>query len=165
MRKFIYFLMLLALPLGALAQNNGSTTRIIDPDAGRLFPYPVVPDSKTLLDQRCNYLVYHFWDRANIKQTFSTISKLQDAFGDWASFMPYATSDTVMMSIDRYIASVEKADAKMVPEMVKIAEHWFQGDSAEYSSDVLYLPFCKAGARAKKPTLPHVRVMLAELKS
>jgi len=150
MHKIIYLVFFFLLSIGTFAQNNGSTTRIIDPDAGRLFPYPVVPDSKTLLDQRCNYLVYHFWDRANIKQTFSTLTRLQDAFGDWASFMPYATADTVMMSIDRYIASVEKADGKLVPEMVKIAEHWFRGDSAEYASDVLYLPFCKAGARAKK---------------
>ncbi len=150
MRKFIYLVLLLLLPTGTFAQNNGSTTRVIDPDAGRLFPYPVVPDSKTLLDQRCNYLVYHFWDRANIKQTFSTISRLRDAFGDWASFMPYATADTVMLSIDRYIASVEKAGGKLVPDMVEIAEHWFRGDSAEYASDELFLPFCKAGARAKK---------------
>lgn len=132
------------------AQHSGSTTRIDDPDAGRLFPYPVVPDSKITLQQRCNYLVHHFWDRANIKQTFSTISKLQNAFGDWASFMIYASADTVMPAIDRYIASVEKADSKRVPDMVEIAEHWFQGDSAEYISDALFLPFCKAGARSKK---------------
>lgn len=151
MRKLIYFLLAIIFPAIAAAQtNSGSTTRIDDPDAGRLFPYPVVPDSKVTLDQRCNYLVYHFWDRANIKQTFSTVSKLKDAFGDWASFMPYATADTVMMSINRYIASVEKADSKRVPEMVSIAEHWFQGDSAQYASDALFLPFCQAAARSKK---------------
>lgn len=149
MRKLIYLLLLAILPVAAMAQN-GSTTRIDDPDAGHLFPYPVVPDSKVSLDQRCNYLVFHFWDRANIKQSFSTMSKLTDAFGDWASFMPYATADTVMLSIDRYIASVEKADSRRVPDMVEIAEHWFQGDSAEYSSDALFLPFCRAAARSKK---------------
>lgn len=151
MHKYIYLFLALFFPALAFAQtNSGSTTRIDDPDAGRLFPYPVVPDSKVTLDQRCNYLVHHFWDRANIKQTFSTITKLQEAFGDWASFMPYATADTVMMSINRYIASVEKADSKRVPEMVKIAEYWFQGDSAQYASDALFLPFCQAAARSKK---------------
>lgn len=149
MRKFIYVLFSLLFPAALWAQN-GSTTRIDDPDAGRLFPYPVVPDSKITLDQRCNYLVYHFWDRANIKQSFSTIDKLREAFGDWASFMPHATADTVMLSINNYIKAVEKADAKRVPDMVKIAEHWFQGDSAEYASDALFLPFCQAGAKSKK---------------
>ena len=47
-----------------------------------LFPYPTVPDSRTTLTERADYFVTHFWDRANIKQSFSTLARLNTAFGD-----------------------------------------------------------------------------------
>ncbi len=140
MRFLITLLIAAAAACGAIAQESD----------GHLFPYPVVPDSKTTLDQRCNYLLIHFWDRANIKQNFSTVDKLSEAFGDWCGFMPYATRDTVMLSIDRYLAAVEKVDPKRLPLVADIAAGWMQGDSAEYASDELYLPFARAAAKAKK---------------
>lgn len=140
MRLLITLIIAAAAALGAVAQEADN----------HLFPYPVVPDSKTTLDQRCNYLLIHFWDRANVKQHFSTVDRLSQAFGDWCGFMPYATRDTVMLSIDRFIASVEKADPKRLGLVADIAAGWMQGDSAEYASDELYLPFARAAARAKK---------------
>ncbi|MDE7031731.1 MAG: DUF5106 domain-containing protein, partial [Muribaculaceae bacterium] len=60
-----------------------------------LFTYPQAPDELTTLYQRCNYLVDHFWDRCNYSTAFLNKKKLNDAFGHWIGFMPYATADTV----------------------------------------------------------------------
>lgn len=115
-----------------------------------LFPYPTVPDSRTTLTERADYFVTHFWDRANIKQSFSTLSKLNKAFGDWAELMPYSTADTVHAAIDKYIAAVVKTGGDNTLEMGKIAHNWFACDTAQYSSEELYLPFCRAVAQHKK---------------
>lgn len=114
-----------------------------------LFPYPVAPDEKTLLSERCNYLVDHFWDRCNLKQAFSSLSRLDKAFGDWLAFMPYATADTVHMAIDRLITDVKKSGPNTL-ELGKIAERWLYCDTAEYASEELYYPFAKAVAIHKK---------------
>ncbi len=129
-----------------------------------LFPYPTVPDSRTTLTERADYFVTHFWDRANIKQSFSTLAKLNTAFGDWAELMPYCTADTVHAAIDKYIAAVVKTGGDNTLEMGKIAQNWFACDTAQYSSEELYLPFCRAVAENKKvPSAERARFR-AELK-
>lgn len=136
----LIFLLSALLPQMSYAQND-------EP----LFPYPVVADDSDMsLSERCNYLVYNFWDRCNIKQSFSTLNKLDKAFGTWLSFMPYATADTVHLAIDRYIASVEKASPKEVLQIGKMAEKWLYSDSAAFFSEELYEPFCEAVVKNKK---------------
>lgn len=116
-----------------------------------LFPYPTVPeDSKMNLHERCNFVVYNFWDRCNIKESFSTLGRLDKAFGTWLSFMPYATADTVHLAIDRYIAAVEKAAPKEMLQVGKMAERWLYGDTAQFMSEEIYEPFCEAVVRSKK---------------
>lgn len=119
-------------------------------DNGKLFQYPVVPDSKTTLSQRCNYLVDHFWDRANIKQSFSTLARLEESFRDWIDFMPYATADTVHMAVERFIKQVEKTGHKNLLSIGRMAEANLYSDTAQVRSEEIYLPFCKAVAANKK---------------
>ncbi len=118
--------------------------------SGTLFPYPTAPDDMQSLTERCNYLVFNFWDRCNIKQSFSSLTKLNEAFGTWAAFMPYATADTVHLAIDNYIKKVEKEAPKNILEVGKMAQNWFYCDTAQYYSEELFLPFCHAVAASKK---------------
>ncbi len=118
--------------------------------ANTYFPYPVVPEEKSTLTERCNYLVFHFWDRCNLKQSFSSLGKLQGAIGDWVGFMPYATTDTVHLAIDNFIGDVAKIGAKDLVTVAKMAESIVYSDSSEIYSEELYLPFCKAVSENKK---------------
>ena len=115
-----------------------------------LFPYPTAPEDLPTLTEKCNYLVYNFWDRCNIKQSFSSLAKLNNAFGTWAAFMPYATADTVHLAIDNYIKRVEKESPKSILEVGKMAQNWFYCDTAQFYSEEIYLPFCHAVASNKK---------------
>lgn len=124
----------------------GGTTRAAD---GELFDYPKIPDDKLTLSERCNYLVYHFWDKANLTSMFSSRQKLNNTIGDWFGFMPYATPDTIHLSIDRLIANVSK-NANNTLVLARMAEQWLFSDSAEFTSEELYLPFAKAVADHKK---------------
>lgn len=116
---------------------------------GRLFPYPVIPEEKQLLSERSNYLVDHFWDRAEFKTAFSSRDKLSAAFGYWINVMPYASADTVHMAIDRLIGRVSKS-APQTLVLAQIAEGWLHSDTSEVYSDELYLPFARAAAANKK---------------
>lgn len=119
--------------------------------AGRpeLFPYPTPPEGLTLLRERCNFLVYHFWDRADMKKVFDRPEGLQAAFGDWVSFMPYCAADTAKIAIRNLLQTVGK-DGKKLAKVAELAEYWTDGDSAEIVSEELFAPFAAAAATNKK---------------
>lgn len=139
MKKLLIFLCLFAAGI-AHAQQTQPT----------LFPYPTAPDDLPTLSERCNYIVEHFWDRCNIKQSFSSQPQLSQAFGDWLSFMPYASSDTVYMAINAYMDKVGKTGGENVATIGRIAESWLYCDTAACFSEDVYLPFAKAVAGHKK---------------
>lgn len=115
------------------------------------FPYPTPPEDMVVLQQRTNYMIYHFWDRCNWKSAFSSVDKFQDAFDDYISFMliPGANVDTINISIDNLIKNVQKKPDNLLT-LGHIAEKKLYGDSAQFWSDELYLPFAKAVASNKK---------------
>lgn len=116
---------------------------------GDLFPYPVPPEDLTMLHQRCNYLVDNFWKRCNFNTAFSSMEKLNNTFGDWTGFLPYATPDTVFMAIDNLLAKVKKSGPQTL-KIAHIAEGWLYTDTADFRSEELYLPFARAAASHKK---------------
>ncbi len=140
-RIFLTFITFLSLWLSVASSAQNAAT---------LFPYPTAPDDIPSLAGKCNYLVYNFWDRCNIKESFSSLNRLNDAFGMWASFMPYASADTVHLAIDNYLNKVEKVAPKSLSEVGKMARNWFHCDTAKYYSDELYMQFCEAISKAKK---------------
>lgn len=140
-RFFLTFITFLSLCLSVNVKAQTPNT---------LFPYPTAPEDIPSLTGKCNYLVYNFWNRCNIKESFSSLSRLNDAFGSWAGFMPYASADTVHLAIDNYIKKVEKEAPKSLPEVGKMARNWFYCDTAQYFSDELYMQFCEALANGKK---------------
>lgn len=115
---------------------------------GDLFPYPVPPAELERLEERCDYLVSHFWDRCDIKSALSKTEKLNNTFGDWIGFMPYATADTVYASIDRLMTKVKKSGPQTL-HLARLAENWAYSDTAMYSEDVFY-PFAVAAAKNSK---------------
>ena len=114
-----------------------------------LFKYPQVPENLPTLSQRANYLVEHFWDQCNLKSAFSARDKLASAFHDYVTYMQFASIDTVNMSINKLIKEVQKTPKNMLT-LAQIAEETLYGDSAQFWSDELYLPFATAVTKTKK---------------
>lgn len=115
----------------------------------QLFPYPQPPEDMTNLYERCNYLVYKFWDQCDIKSAFSKKAKLNAAFGDWLGFMPYASADTVYLAIDNFHKSLKKSGEHSLA-IAKMAENWLYSDTARFRSDELYGKFVDAAVANKK---------------
>lgn len=143
MKKFIYSI------FTAIAITLGVSAPVSAQNDDTLFPYPVAPESITNLYQRCNYLVDHFWDKCNYSTAFMSRNKLDDAFGTWVGFMPYATADTVHIAVDRLIDKVKKSGPNTLT-LARMAERWLWADSAEIRSEEIYLPFARAAAGHKK---------------
>lgn len=114
-----------------------------------LFPYPKPPEGMTMLRERCNFLVYHFWERADLKKVYNQPDGLNTAFGDWISFMPYCAPDTARMAINSLLREVGK-DGKKLLRTVQMAEAWTYSDTADFVSEELYRPFAAAAATSKK---------------
>lgn len=115
----------------------------------RYFPYPEVPETMTTLYERCNYLVYHFWERCNFKQAFSSLNRMENAFVDFISFMPYATADTAFMAVDRLLENVKKSPDQLL-SIGRFAKAHLFSDTAQFYSEELYEPFAKAVVENKK---------------
>ncbi len=122
------------------------TTRAAD---GDLFPYPVPPDDMITLEERCNFLVTHFWERCDFKAASSKKDLLNLTFGDWISFMPYATADSVHVAINRVIDRVKKSGPHTLA-LARMAEAWTYSDTCEIYSEEIYYPFAKAAANHRK---------------
>lgn len=125
---------------GAIAQN----------DTEVLTSIPEIPASITSPMERCNYVVYHYWDHFNYKSAFSAKKRMNNTLGRFLDFVPCASADTVYIAIDELIKGVAKTKPDNLVELCKMAESWTQSDSAEYYSDDLYYPFIKAVATNKK---------------
>jgi len=129
---------------------SSSGVKAQTPDENLIVEIPTPPENLIRLDQRCNYIVDNFWKRCNLKSAFSSLERLDYTFGQFLAFTPYASADTVHMTIDNLIRGVEKANGKNLLPLAKIAEKWCSGDTAEYQSDELFYPFVKAVANSKK---------------
>lgn len=126
------------------------TMRVNAQDVQLLVDVPTPPQQIERLDERCNYIVDNFWKRLNFKGAFSARDRMEATLGQFLSVTPYASADTVFMAIDFLIKGVEKNDAKNLLALANMAEHWCVGDSAEYPSEELMLPFATAVANSKK---------------
>ncbi|MDE7411714.1 MAG: DUF5106 domain-containing protein [Paramuribaculum sp.] len=109
-------------------------------DSDPYFPLPLIPDSISNFNNRCDYMVTHYWDFCDTKRAFSSRDKMAEAFKVYLSFMPYATADTVMTSIDKFLKRIEK-QPKDVAFIADQAIEKLYSDSSEFVSDQLCLKF------------------------
>lgn len=113
------------------------------------FVYPTPPENLTTLQEKSDYYISRFWDRCNFGSVFKHRTMLDKAFGDWISLMPHASADTVHSAVNKLIARFEKKG----PETLALAEtarNWLWSDTAQYSSEEIYMPFAQAVVENKK---------------
>ena len=114
------------------------------------FQYPEPPENLESLNDRTSFLVEHFWERCNLKSAFSSRAKMQEAFGDYLSFMPYADTTVVCESVRKLIKDVKKEAPSHMPTLFEMAEAKMYADTAEYPIDQVYLLFANAAAKSKE---------------
>ncbi len=136
-RLLIFTITLFAMLPGLMAQSSSP------------FPYPQVPDTLGNLQARSDYLLMHFWDKADIKKLVNDTTALNEAFADYVTFMPYASSDSVRTSITNLIKSL-KSDPKYILAFVKSAEKNMFSPESSVKADQAYMLFTRAVLSNKK---------------
>lgn len=116
---------------------------------GHYFPYPTVPDNLSTLTDRSNFFLENFWNHCNFKSAFSSKSKMQGAFNDFVTFMPYADAAVVHSAIEKLIKEVGKKPRNLL-SLAEMAEGALYSDTAQIVCDECYLPFAQAVADNRK---------------
>lgn len=113
------------------------------------FPYPTVPENLVTLTERSNFFLENFWNHCNFKSAFSSKAKMQGAFNDFVTFMPYADAEAVHAAIGKLLKSVGKNPRNLLT-LAEMAEGALYSDTAKVVCDECYLPFAKAVAENRK---------------
>ncbi|MCM1355760.1 MAG: DUF5106 domain-containing protein [Staphylococcus sp.] len=140
-RLLFGLLLLIGIGSGAYAQSQTQVNSY--------FPYPLIPDSINVFQDRCDYLARHFWDFCELKKAFSARNKMAEEFKVYISILKNASSDSAIASVRRFTKKLEKQPSDQL-FIAGCAEDLLYGDSAELWIDALYLPFAEAVASNKK---------------
>lgn len=126
----------LAVP--AAAQQNASP-----------FPLPDVPESLTDFTDRTDYVVEHYWDRAQLSKKFSNNKAMLSTFTNYLDLLPHATRKVTLRSIGSMMDQLKKNPTGM-ELIVDRAIADLYGDSALYISDEVLMRFLKPAVANKK---------------
>lgn len=142
MKKTILAFLTLIISISASAQVNGAVSQ-------QFFQLPIIPDSIVSFQNRCDFMVTHYWDFCDLKKAFSSRDKMADAFKMYISFMPYASADVVFKSVDKFLGGISKKPDDML-FIARLAENNIYADTAEFQSEQLYTHFIDGILKSKK---------------
>ena len=145
MKPILLFITALALsfvPLKAQVQ-------LAERQPGTLFAYPLAPDTCSTLEERCNYIITHFWEGFDISKPITDDAALETTFRDYVDFFRYSHRNVVMASVRDFINKAQ-SNATNLQKVGRVAERALFGTEAEYWSDEVYVAFAKALAASKQ---------------
>ena len=109
----------------------------------RLFDYPIAPDTCSTLEERCNYIITHFWDSYDISRPITEPLRFEMTFRDYVDFFKYAHRNVVVASV-RQLLYKAQANTHNFELLGEVAQRTLYGPEAEFWSDELYTVFAKA---------------------
>ena len=124
-------LVLASLPVAAQVQ-------LADQQDGRLFAYPMAPDTCATLESRCNYIISHFWDDYDISKPITDEAAFESTFRDFVDFFRYAHRNVVLGTV-RDLVNKAQSNTSNLQKLGEVAERTLYGTEAEYWSDEVYV--------------------------
>lgn len=145
MRRIILLFSVLALSvLGTSAQEQ-----MAEKQAGRLFAYPLAPDTCATLESRCNYIISHFWDQFDISKPINDDVAFELTFRDFVDFFRYSHRNVALSAV-RNLVNKAQSNTANLQKLGEVAERTLYGAEAEFWSDEVYVEFAKVLASNKK---------------
>ena len=139
---FITALAVASLPMRAQVQ-------LAEQQPGTLFAYPLAPDTCSTLEERCNFIITHFWDGFDISKPITDDAAFERTFRDFVDFFRYSHRNVVMSTVRDFINKAQ-SNASNLQMVGRVAESALYGTEAEYWSDEVYVAFAKALAGSKQ---------------
>lgn len=114
-----------------------------------LFEYPVAPEDMDWND-RSGWLVEHFWDNFDFKQSAVGQQQLNHAFYTWTVPMHYCKMEIMKTAVDKVVKKLEK-NPTLLLQFTRAAEYnVYAPETAQVWIDDLYLSFLNAVSQNKK---------------
>jgi len=160
-------ILLLFSVLAIASMNLCAQEQLADPLEGRLFAYPLAPDSCSTLESRCNYIIGQFWENYDISKPITDDIAFELTFRDFVDFFRYAHRNVVMNAVSSLVNKAQ-SNTSNLQKLGEVAERALYGPTAEYWSDEVYAAFAKPLASSKQ--LPrslrdHYATQLARINS
>jgi hypothetical protein len=130
--------------LNCQGQNKNSAT---DDSAGNLSPAPPafqmtqIPAVLTSPGERADYLVTHYWDNFNFRDTayIHLPEVTEQAFVDYIDVMPYTSAAVASASVKNMLKKAE-AEAKMYLYFADLYEKYLYDPNSPMRNDEWYIP-------------------------
>lgn len=117
--------------------------------ADSYFQYPIVPDSISTLQGRCNYLADHFWDFCELSKAFSARAKMAQEFKVYLSILENASPEKGADALRAFMKRLDKQPKDQL-YLANVAEGRIYSDTAEVWIDHLYLPVAETVGANKR---------------
>ena len=145
MKPIILFIT--ALAVASLSMR--AQVQLAEQQPGTLFAYPLAPDTCSTLEERCNFIITHFWDGFDISKPITDDAAFERTFRDFVDFFRYSHRNVVMSTVRDFINKAQ-SNASNLQKVGQVAESALYGTEAEYWSDEVYVAFAKALAGSKQ---------------
>lgn len=145
MRRILLLFTALALASTMLTAQN----QLAELQEGRLFAYPLAPDTCSTLESRCNYIITHFWDNYDISKPITDGQAFEMTFRDFVDFFRYSHRN-VVLGVVRDLVNKAQSNASNLQKLGEVAESALYGTEAEYWSDEVYAAFARSLASSKQ---------------
>lgn len=139
MSRLKHLILTLLLLIGAATSAKADT----------YFPYPIVPDSISTLQGRCNYLADHFWDFCELSKAFSARAKMGEEFKVYLSILYNASQEKAESALRQLMKKLDKQPKDQL-YLAKVAEGKIYADTAQEWVDQLYLPIAETVSANKR---------------
>ena len=134
---------------------------------GTLFAYPLAPDTCSTLENRCNYIITHFWENFDISRPIADDAAFETTFRDFVDFFRYGHRNVVMSAV-RDLVNKAQSNTANLQKLGEVAERALFGPEAEFWSDEVYVSFIKplaANKQLPKSVRDHYAAQLARINS
>ena len=111
---FITALAVASLPMRAQVQ-------LAEQQPGTLFAYPLAPDTCSTLEERCNFIITHFWDGFDISKPITDDAAFERTFRDFVDFFRYSHRNVVMSTV-RDLINKAQSNASNLQTVGQVAE-------------------------------------------
>ena len=132
--------------------NNTTTSTSPPKNFERVVP-PVMMANN--LD-RANYLVIHFWDKFDFRDTlYCHVPHItEQAFADYVNIFNYVSLEKVSESVKKFLANAEVEDV-MYDYFFKLAEKYLYNPNSEARNDEHFIPFLEHVIASEKLSEAH----------
>jgi thioredoxin-related protein len=143
-------LLSLIIVFGGCKNENNKTTQSSAPSQPKNFEHVYPPAVMTNPQERANFLVTHFWEHFNFKDTMyaHTPDITEQAFVDFISFFKQANPDKIREGVANLMKAAE-TDSVMFAYFAREAGHYLYEPNSPFRNDEYYIPFLEQIVNSK----------------